>query len=57
MLMINRLQPRPGSKWRLQRVGLMALAVLWTAEEFNELLRGDAARYLKVARAANVKVE
>jgi len=26
-------------------------------EEFNELLRSDAARYLKVARAANVKVE
>lgn len=28
-----------------------------TPEEFNELLRTDAARYLKVARAANVKVE
>jgi tripartite-type tricarboxylate transporter receptor subunit TctC len=28
-----------------------------TAEEFNELLRSGAARYLQVARAANVKVE
>jgi tripartite-type tricarboxylate transporter receptor subunit TctC len=28
-----------------------------TPEEFNELLRTDAARYLKIARAANVKVE
>jgi tripartite-type tricarboxylate transporter receptor subunit TctC len=28
-----------------------------TPDEFNELLRADAARYLKVARAANVKVE
>jgi tripartite-type tricarboxylate transporter receptor subunit TctC len=28
-----------------------------TPDEFNELLRADAARYLKLARAANVKVE
>jgi tripartite-type tricarboxylate transporter receptor subunit TctC len=28
-----------------------------TPDEFNELLRTDAARYLKLARAANVKVE
>ena len=28
-----------------------------TPEEFNELLRNDAARYLKIARTANVKVE
>lgn len=28
-----------------------------TPEEFNALLKSDAARYLKVARAANVKVE
>jgi tripartite-type tricarboxylate transporter receptor subunit TctC len=28
-----------------------------TPDEFNELLRADAARYLKLARASNVKVE
>lgn len=28
-----------------------------TPDEFNELLRADATRYLKLARAANVKVE
>lgn len=28
-----------------------------TPDEFNQLLKSDAARYLKVARAANVKVE
>jgi tripartite-type tricarboxylate transporter receptor subunit TctC len=28
-----------------------------TPDEFNALLKSDAARYLKVARAANVKVE
>lgn len=28
-----------------------------TPEAFNELLRADAARYLKIARAANVTVE